>query len=359
MTVFNQKVVDHTKEYMFFGEPNNVARYDKMKFERFDKFVEQQHGFFWRPSEINLTKDFDDFNNKLTKHEQFVFTANLKYQTLLDSVQGRAPVQVFLPICSLPELENWIVWWSASETIHSKSYTHIIRNAYIDPSKVFDEIMLTQEILERAEMVTKYYDALEAKGKIFHDMFDWKEALFDAMVAVYALEAVRFYVSFACSYSFAERGLMVGNAKIIKMINRDENLHTGATHFIITRWTKGLDDPEMTAIAKERIASGKVLQIFKDVFTQECAWIDYLFKDGSIPMLNKAVLTQYLEFLCKEALDNLGIQQVEFKQKVNPLPWMESWTRSDNVQVAPQTGEITNYIIGGVSKEDSDYSDLF
>lgn len=351
MTVFNKKVVDYTKEYMFFGEQLNVARYDKMKYKKFDDFTEQQLGFFWRPEKIPLSRDIHDFKYKLNDKERRIFIANLQYQILLDSVQGRSPIEILGPICSLPELENWLVTWTSSEVIHSKSYTYIVKNVFDNPSIVFDGIMENKNIIKRAEMVTKYYDQLEERilvGKFYNwteeCKLNAKVALFDCMVSIYSLEAVRFYVSFACAYSFVERALMEGNGKIVQEINRDEWGHTGAVHFILTRWLKGLDDPVMTEIANERLKSGKIVAIFKEVYDQEVEWIKYLMQDGEIPMVNTQTLTAYLGFICKRALDDINVKQSEFNISVNPIPWVDKYTNSSSVQVAPQETEISSYL---------------
>ena len=206
-SVFDTKKVDNTKQPMFFGEPVNIARYENIRYSMFDKLTEKQLGFFWRPEEVDIARDSKDFRN-LSDHEQHIFTSNLKRQILLDSVQGRAPTEAFLPLCSLPELENWIVTWTFSETIHSRSYTHIIRNIYNNPSEVFDGMLDIQEIVDCANSISKYYDDLMANPN--------KQTLWMALNAVNALEGIRFYVSFACSWAFAELKKMEGNAKIIK-----------------------------------------------------------------------------------------------------------------------------------------------
>ena len=226
-TTFNKKKVDAMLEPMFFGESVNVARYDQVKFPWVDKLTEKQLGFFWRPEEINLSEDAGQFAN-LPDNEKHIFLSNLKYQILLDSVQGRSPNLAFLPVVSLPELETWIETWSFSETIHSRSYTHIIRNIVTDPGIIFDSIMDNPEIMARATSVTKYYDRLiqlnnyKSLGQIV-DQEQHEDALFLCMVAVNVLEAIRFYVSFACSFAFAERKLMEGNAKVIKLIARRQH----------------------------------------------------------------------------------------------------------------------------------------
>lgn len=236
-STFDASAVDALQEPMFFGHNVGVARFDQQKYNIFEKLTEKQLSYFWRPEEVDLTNDRKDFHNKLDDHERHIFLSNLKYQTLLDSVQGRSPTAAFLPITSLPELENWFETWSFSETIHSRSYTHIIRNVMLNPSEVLDEVVLTPEIRERARAVTEDYDALIELNNVYSlfskfgkytingRVYDCTEEnmkyhLMRTMVSVYILEAVRFYVSFACSFAFAERGLMEGNAKIIKLIAR-------------------------------------------------------------------------------------------------------------------------------------------
>ncbi len=247
-SIFCQTKNDVLKEPMFFGQPVNVSRYDQQKHPIFEQLIEKQLSFFWRPEEIDVSKDRIDFA-ELSAHEQHIFLSNLKYQTLLDSIQGRSPNVVLLPLVSIPELETWIETWSFSETIHSRSYTHIIRNVVNDPSKIFEDIIDNQHILERATDIAKYYDDLHTCAKLYDlhgegvyqvdgetyevTLQNLKKQLYLCIVAVNVLEAIRFYVSFACSFAFAERKLMEGNAKIIKMIARDEALHLNGTEHII------------------------------------------------------------------------------------------------------------------------------
>lgn len=351
MSVFNTNQFDHTKQYMFFGEGLGVARFDTMKYPKFDKLVEQHHGYFWRPSEVDLSKDRIDFQERMSDIDRRIFTANLQYQILLDSVQGRSPVEVLLPICSLPELEAWIETWSFGETIHSRSYTHIIRNVMNDPSEVFDGITSISEILQRADMVTSAYDELEQlvyKYKL--GMVEAKELhlpLFKCMISVYALEAIRFYVSFACSYSFNERKLMEGNCKIIKLINREEYLHQGATHFILTRWLRNMDDPAMYKVAMDNLHL--IPQILKETGEQEKSWGRWLFKDGTVLGLNEKIIDSYVEYLVDRSCTELGQPEVYgVLAKGNPLPWMDAYTQSDNVQLSPQETELSSYIVGGM-----------
>lgn len=355
------------KEPMFFGQNVNVARYDQQKHAIFEKLIEKQLSFFWRPEEVDLSSDRGEYAN-LPPHEQHVFISNLKYQTLLDSVQGRSPNVALLPLVSIPELETWIETWSFSETIHSRSYTHIIRNIVSDPSLIFDDIVANDEIVKRAISVTVYYDRLIAlTNKMYAEEIDLatndafrkeiKTALFLTLVSVNVLEAIRFYVSFACSFSFAERSLMEGNAKIIKLIARDEALHLSGTQNIINLMKEGKDDAEMMAIAKEN--EEKVYDIFREAAEQEKQWADYLFKDGSMIGLNAGILKDYVEYITNTRIKALKLNPI-FENKSNPLPWMNNWLVSDNVQVAPQESEISSYLVGQVDSavDTSDFDDF-
>jgi ribonucleoside-diphosphate reductase beta chain len=343
------------KEPMFFGQNVNVARYDQQKHPIFEKLIEKQLSFFWRPEEIDLSSDRGEYAD-LPDHEKHVFISNLKYQTLLDSVQGRSPNVALLPLVSIPELETWIETWSFSETIHSRSYTHIIRNIVSDPSLVFDDIVTNDEIVKRAISVTEHYDRLiYLTNRMYAEEIDLekddafrkevKTALFLTIVSVNVLEAIRFYVSFACSFSFAERSLMEGNAKVIKLIARDEALHLSGTQHIINLMREGKDDPEMMQIAKEN--EDMVYQIFREAAEQEKEWADYLFKDGSMIGLNAGILKDYVEYITNTRIRAVKLDPI-FEQKSNPLPWMNNWLVSDNVQVAPQESEISSYLVGQV-----------
>jgi|TARA_B110000503_G_scaffold16411_1_gene23355 ribonucleoside-diphosphate reductase beta chain len=364
MSVFDIKNrSDHTKKLAFLDPSGgvNIQRYDTMKYPSFDKFTDKQLGFFWRPEEVDTYRDGKDFKN-LTPHEQHIFTSNLKRQILLDSVQGRAPVESFGSIVSLPELENWIITWTFSETIHSRSYTHIIRNVYNDPSIIFDELMDIPEIMECAGDISKYYDNLiEAASwynllgvgvhtvngkKVVVDMYELKKKLWLALMSVNILEGVRFYVSFACSWAFAELKKMEGNAKIIKFIARDENLHLGSTQLLLKTLKK--DDPVFEEIARETEA--ECIAMFVDAVDQEKAWAEYLFKDGSMLGLNKQLLCEYIEHIAMKRMANAGLPKV-YSQTSNPLPWTQKWIAGGDVQVAPQETEITSYINGGTTQD--------
>ena len=373
-SIFNQEINDTLKEPMFFGDSVNVARFDKQKFEMFEKLTEKQLSFFWRPEEIDVSKDKIDFG-KLLPNEKHIFLSNLQYQILLDSVQGRSPNIAFLPIVSLPELENWVETWAFSETIHSRSYTHIIRAIVNEPGVVFDEIMKTEEIIQRATSVSKHYDKLikhtqayllngegehQIDGKLITiNMYSLKRLLYLTLMSVNILEAIRFYVSFACSFAFAERKVMEGNAKIIKLIARDEALHLTGTQHMLNLMRDGKDDPDMQAIAIE--CEAEVIQMFKDAANQEKEWAEYLFKDGSMIGLNAQILKQYLEYITNIRMSALNMQPI-FEQTTNPLPWLNHWLDSDNVQVAPQETEITSYLVSAIDNtidsEDEDFSDF-
>ena len=356
MTVLDTKnKTHHTKATMFLDPTGGpvVQRYDTLKYKQFDKLTDKQLGFFWRPEEVDITKDATDFKN-LTDFEQHIFTSNLKRQIILDSVQGRSPNLAFLPIVSLPELETWIETWAFSETIHSRSYTHIIRNIYPDPSKVFDEMLDIQEICDCADSITENYDKLieynllREKGYKTYDEYEHKKAIWLAIMSVNILEGVRFYVSFACSWAFAELKRMEGNAKIIKLIARDENVHLASTQQMLKFLPK--DDPDFEKIRKETYA--ECTQMFVDAVEQEKTWADYLFKDGSIIGLNAELLKQYVEFIAAKRMHAVGQEKI-YNSGTNPLPWTQAWITGGSVQVAPQETEISSYVIGG-TKQDVD-----
>jgi len=294
----------------FLDEPVTIARYDRQKYPIFEKLINQQLGFFWRPEEIEVTRDAKDFKG-LSKHEQHIFTSNLKRQILLDSVQGRSPNIAFLPITSLPEVETWISTWAFSETIHSRSYSHIIRNIYSDPSKVFDEMMGISEIVDCAVDISKYYDNLIGLNTEYsralksnqYNLYEHKKALWLALMSVNILEGIRFYVSFACSWAFAEVKKMEGNAKIIKLIARDENLHLAGTQHLLKILPQ--DDPDFISIKEE--TKEQCSKMFLDAANQEKTWADYLFKDGSMIGLNKVLLDEYVEWITNRRLQAVGL----------------------------------------------------
>ena len=371
-STFRQEQTDTLTEPMFMGNSVNVARYDQQRHPIFENIIEKQLSFFWRPEEIDVSKDRADWQS-LTDCEKHIFISNLKYQTLLDSVAARSVNVCLLPLVSLPELETWIETWAFAETIHSRSYTHIIRNLFANPGEVFDDIVLNENIIERAADISKYFDEIIMMSHIFNiqgegtyeiegkqvevNKLNIKRRLYMAICAINALEAIRFYVSFACSFAFAERELLEGNSKIIRLIARDEALHLTGTQHMLNLWADGRDDPEMVDVAKEMHQEGK--ELFMDVVEQEKAWADYLFKDGSMIGMNAAILKQYVEYIANQRLTAIGYE-APFDIKTNPLPWMDSYLRSDNVQVAPQEAEISSYLVGQVdaSVDSSDFSDM-
>ena len=365
MTVFNTEYVDTKKQPMFFGKPLGIQRYDSYKYPIFDKLTTQQLGYFWRPEEVSLQKDRGDYQT-LRPEQKHIYTSNLKYQIMLDSVQGRGPGMAFLPYCSLPELEACMEVWGFMEMIHSRSYTYIIKNIYSDPSEVFDTIIHDKRILERAKSVTESYDDFIQSAQQYGVSDAWlhnlegvsyaketinnvKRKLYRAVANVNILEGIRFYVSFACSFAFGELKLMEGSAKIISLIARDENQHLALTQNILNKWKEG-DDPEMKQIAKEE--EEWVYAMFDRAVNEEKKWADYLFKDGSMIGLNDKLLQQYVEWIANRRLKAIGLKpQYDISANNNPLPWTQHWISSKGLQVAPQETEVESYVVGGIKQD--------
>ena len=365
MTVFNTEEVNTKKQPMFFGQPLGLQRYDSYKYPTFDRLTTQQLGYFWRPEEVSLQKDRADYHT-LRPEQRHIFTSNLKYQTMLDSVQGRAPGMAFIPYCSLPELEACMEVWGFMEMIHSRSYTYIIKNVYSNPSEVFDTIIKDDRILERAKSVTEAYDDFIndahawGQGCMWTDgartspssqwcLKDLKRKLYRAVANVNILEGIRFYVSFACSFAFGELKLMEGSAKIISLIARDENQHLVITQTILNNWLKG-DDPEMVQIAKEE--KGWLANAFEAAVLQEKEWAEYLFKNGSMIGLNEKLLSQYVEWIANKRMRAIGLDPIyDIAMRNNPLPWTTHWISSKGLQVAPQETEVESYVVGGIKQD--------
>ena len=365
MTVFNTEEYDVKKQPMFFGKPLGVQRYDSYKYPIFEKLTTQQLGYFWRPEEVSLQKDRADYQT-LRPEQKHIFTSNLKYQILLDSVQGRGPGMAFIPYCSLPELEACMTVWEFMEMIHSRSYTYIIKNVYSNPSEVFDSILSNEKILERSNSVTSAYNdflnsaqqygvsndwlfAQEGVGYAREERVELKRKLYRAIANVNILEGIRFYVSFACSFAFGELKLMEGSAKIISLIARDENQHLVITQNILNKWREG-DDPEMQQIAKEE--EEWVKTAFENCVNEEKRWAEYLFKDGSMIGLNDKLLHQYVEWIANRRMKSIGIKPIyDIPAKNNPLPWTEHWISSKGLQVAPQETEVESYVVGGIKQD--------
>jgi len=365
MSVFNTEKVETKKQPMFFGAPLGVQRYDSYKYPIFERLTQQQLGYFWRPEEVSLQKDRVDYQT-LRPEQKHIFTANLKYQIMLDSVQGRGPGMAFLPYCSLPELEACMTIWETMEMIHSRSYTYIIKNIYPDVSEIFDTILDDVNILKRAESVTKSYDEfiraaqdyssgnqwkhqLEGVPAAKETLYELKRKLYRAVINVNILEGIRFYVSFACSFAFGELKLMEGSAKIISLIARDENQHLVITQNIINKWREG-DDPDMVRIAKEE--EENVYQMFKQTVEEEKAWAEYLFRDGSLIGLNAKLLNSYVEYIANKRMKAIGLKpSFDIPMSNNPLPWTQHWLNSKMMQNAPQETEIESYVIGGIKQD--------
>ena len=365
MTVFNTEQVNTKKQPMFFGKPLGVQRYDSYKYPIFDKLTTQQLGYFWRPEEVSLQKDRGDYQT-LRPEQKHIYTSNLKYQIMLDSIQGRGPGMAFIPYCSLPELEACMEVWGFMEMIHSRSYTYIIKNVYADPSEVFDKIVTDERILERAASVTKGYDDFIQGAHQYDNGMMWelaaeghysgslerrelKRKLYRAIANVNILEGIRFYVSFACSFAFGELKLMEGSAKIISLIARDENQHLAITQNILNKWKQG-DDPEMKQIMKEE--EEWTYAMFDRTVNEEKRWADYLFKDGSMIGLNDKLLQQYVEWVANRRLKALGMKpKYDIAASANPLPWTQHWISSKGLQVAPQETEVESYVVGGIKQD--------
>ena len=341
------------KQPMFFGEDLQVQQYSDMKYPIFDKLNQQQLGYFWRPEEVSLQKDRNDYQ-ELSDQQKFIFTSNLKYQTMLDSVQGRGPCLAFLPFVSNPELEGCIVTWDFIETIHSRSYTYIIKNLYSNPNEVFDTIIEDEKIAKRSKSVTQTYDELIDMGYRWHldknkiDLYELKKKMYLAMVTVNILEGLRFYVSFACSFAFGELKLLEGSAKIISFIARDESQHLAMSQTIINNWHDRNDDKDMLKISKE--VKDEVYKMYDDALAEEKRWATYLFSKGSMIGLSEKLLHKFVEYTANRRMRAIQLTPA-YETKTNPLPWTDHWLNSKGTQNAPQETEIESYVIGGIKQD--------
>lgn len=347
--IFNQNAVDATKEPMFFGEPVNISRFDVAKYPTIAKLTETQIGFFWRAGEVDLTKDASDFA-EMPEHAKRIFQLNLQYQELLDSVQGRSPSWIFGATTSLPEIESFSTAWSFVENnLHSHAYTHILKNVHpTNPSGILDQITQIPEIMERATEVTKYleqaYDVCIIKADS-HSPTEKRKALLLALMATNILEGLRFYVSFACSFAFAESGVMEGNAKVIKLIARDEAVHLAATQFMLNTIRKGSEGPEWKADYEELVPTFQAM--YRSASEQEKDWAKFLFKGGPILGLNAEILSLYVDYLTASRMNAIKLPH-DFGKLRNPINWINSWFGSGNIQEAPQETEKESYVIGGI-----------
>jgi len=374
-TTFNTNQIDATTEPMFLGQEVNLARYDKTKYRFLDMATDQQFAQFWRPEEVDLSRDKVEFWSKLSEGQRYIFLANLKYQSLLDSVQSRAPMLAFGPLISIPEMETFTVVWPAFEVIHSKSYTHIIRNVFPDPGAVFDSIVVDDNIVNRAQALTRAYDDLIELGMIY-SVYGYGEhfvpsrnatveitpsllrrSVIRALAVVNALEGVRFYVSFLCSFAFTEKlNVMAGNSKIIRFIARDEALHRKAIGDVLKTIAAGKEGAEWKADFEAVLPD--LQEIFRECFEQEVAWAQHLFADGRmIPGLNASILEDCLKVFTYQTMAGAGITPICEMPSPHPAPWVNKYLYSGNVQVAPQEAEISSYLLGRV-KPDLDLNAL-
>ena len=351
---------DYLNRKMFLDPagPVTIQRFEEVKYNKIASFETTARGFFWVPEEISLTKDAQDFKeaSDAVKH---IFTSNLLRQTALDSLQGRGPSQIFTPVISLPELEALVYNWTFFETnIHSRSYSHIIRNIYNVPKEVFNTIHDTDEIVNMASSIGQYYEKLHMINcrKELLEKFPEQEhikAIYLALHASYALEAFRFMVSFATSLAMVENKIFIGNGNIISLILQDELLHKGWTAWIINQVIK--EDPRFAKAAKD--CETEVLQIYKDVIAEEKAWADYLFKKGPVIGLNANILKEFVDYTAAHALKDIGIKYWEHAPKSTPIPWFNKHSDTSKKQTALQENESTNYVIG-VMSENLDYEAL-
>jgi len=354
------KNTDYLQRKMFLDPagPVTIQRFEEVKYPKIQSFETTARGFFWVPEEVSLTKDSQDFKDAsdAVKH---IFTANLLRQTALDSIQGRGPTQVFTPVVSLPELEALCLNWGFFETnIHSRSYSHIIRNIYNVPKEVFNSIHDTNEIISMASNIGEYYDKLhvlncetELGNKV--DEYEHVKAIWLALNASYALEALRFMVSFATSLAMVENKIFIGNGNIISLILQDELLHKGWTAYLINQVVK---DDERFARAKEECEE-EVYQMYSDVINEEKAWADYLFSKGPVIGLNADILKDFVDYTAKESLKEIGLKYKEQAPKTTPIPWFNKHSDTSKKQTALQENESTNYVIGVMGKK-LDYDEL-
>lgn len=354
MTIFNRNKVNFLKEPMFFGQGLNTQRYDEFKYPIFDKLTQTQLGYFWRPEEVSLQKDRNDYQ-QLNDAQKHIFTSNLKYQTLLDSVQGRGPAIALLPHTTLPELEACIITWDFMETIHSRSYTYMIKNLYPNPSDVFDTILEEEAILKRAKSVTKAYDDFIDTAKRFDighkiDKEELYTKLYLTLISINILEGIRFFVSFACTFGFGELRLMEGSAKIISLIARDESQHLAVSQHIIKNYMKFENDKLMLKVIKDQ--QDTVYKMYEEAVDQEKEWAEFLFQKGSMIGLSASLLGLYVEFIANKRLRALGMDAIyNIPQNNNPLPWTQHWLSSRGLQNAPQETEIESYVMGGIKQD--------
>lgn len=352
--IINLNNNDFTSDPLFFGKNGmGLQRYDKFRYKNIFNLFKTQLGFFWRPEEVAVQKDRGDFMT-LTEQEKFIFTKNLGYQILLDSVQARGIKNITEYMTNL-ESEAFANSWEFFETLHSYSYTYVIKGVYPNASDVFDSILEDEAIAKRTTSVTKYYD--ELINSIPSDTEDdLKKKLYLTLMSINILEGIRFYVSFACSYCFAQNKKMEGNAKIISMINRDENLHLGFTQYVINKLSTEKSEGFLH-IVKE--CKPIVKQMFKDAAEEEIEWANYLFENGSLLGLNAQILSEYMKWLTNSRMRSIHLEPI-FENVKNPIPWIKQWTESKDIQEAPQETEKESYVVGNFNNDinDSDFGEF-
>ncbi len=368
MHVFNDRKLDYKQEPLVFGSELNIQEYADPKYPIIEKANNQMIGLFWRPEEVSLMKDRSDFQ-RMTPGEQFIFVSNLQYQILLDSVQGRGPLRTLLPIVSNPEFEAAIITWGFFETIHSRSYTHIIRNLFDDPNVVLRKVLDVPEIVQRAKTVTKYYDRLgtmvdkysaglldDDNGNLLpHHKRELMKLFYLTLVAINILEGVRFYVSFVCNFAFGENKLMEGTTKIMSLIARDEAQHLALSQNIINLLRKGSEGQEWVDVIAE--CEEEAMAMYKAGGEQEKEWGTFLFSHGQMRGLNAKLIHQYIEDLVNKRCKGIGLKPVYGSSK-NPFGWLDSWLNSKSVQPAPQETEIESYLIGQINADVDALADL-
>lgn len=365
MTVFNRDAsYDYAQQPMFFGESTSIARYESPKHPSIENLTVQALSFYWRPEEINLTTDSSQFK-KLHPRDQRTFTLNLLYQAIMDTVQGSAPSEILGPICSDIGLDTWIQTWTFFETIHSRSYTHIIRNLYNNPTEIFDSVVLDDQIMARAASICKYYDELEIKWTLYsadkirsiateEQLYELKKAFYLCLHTINALEAIRFFVSFINTFNFFEtQKVMEGNSKIMTFIARDENLHHQGTRYMIKRLQSGEEGPEWIKIAEE--CRDEATNIFLATNEQEKEWCKYVYQSGAPQGLSVGLVSDYIDYATVPRMNELGLDSSSIvAPKRNPFPWLTKFLKSNTVQAAPQEVEIGSYL---VSQIDNDITD--
>lgn len=362
MTVFNQdKDYDYKSQPMFFGESTSIARYEDPKHPFIEELTTKALSFYWRPEEVNLVNDKAQFD-KLWERDKRTFTLNLLYQMLMDTIQGSAPSEILGQIASDIGIDTWIQTWTFFETIHSRSYTHIIRNIYSNPTGIFDSVVIDDAIMARAVSICRYYDDLDEKFTLYkadkirgveteEQLYEVKKAFYLCLHTINALEAIRFFVSFINTFNFFETmKVMEGNSKIMTFIARDENLHHQSTRYMIKRLQSGAEGPEWVKIAED--CHAQATEIFLEARAQEKDWCKYVYKDGAPQGLSVELMGSYIDYATVPRMEELGLDHSSIDApKRNPFPWLTKFLKANTVQSAPQEVEISSYLIAQVDND--------